>query len=98
MTETIHLGDTLHNTLLPCLKGLEFTLYNVEYHAVKYLAVEFVGMVVSRRVLLGSQRLEFLQILVEGRAFQVPFTDNGGLEKLNRLRDDGMDLQLDLDD
>ncbi|PBK59695.1 hypothetical protein ARMSODRAFT_982887 [Armillaria solidipes] len=98
MSETIRVGDALHYTLLPCLKRLEFTLYNVEYYAVKYLDVEFVDMVVSRRVPLGSQRLEILRILVEGRAFQVPFTDNGGLEKLQRLRDDGLDLQLDLDD
>ncbi len=44
-SETIHVGDTLHNTLLPCLKCLEFMLYNVEYHAVKYLDVKFVDMV-----------------------------------------------------
>ncbi|PBK84984.1 hypothetical protein ARMGADRAFT_1087890 [Armillaria gallica] len=98
MSETIHVGDTLHNTLLPCLKRLEFMLYNVEYHAVKHLDVEFVDMVVSRCVPLGSQRLEFLQILVEGRAFQVPFTENDDLERLNRTRDDRLDLHLDLDD
>ncbi|KAK0438480.1 hypothetical protein EV421DRAFT_1738530 [Armillaria borealis] len=98
MTETIHVGDTLHHTLLPCLTHLEFVLDDVEFDRVNYLDVDFVEMIVSRRVPLGSQMLEFLRIIVVGRAFEVPISDNGGLEELKRLGDNGLDLQLDLAD
>ncbi len=63
-----------------------------------YLGVDFVETIVSRRVPLSTQMLEILRIVVQGRAFQVPFKDIGGLEKLERLRDDGLDLRLDLYD
>ncbi|PBK61540.1 hypothetical protein ARMSODRAFT_662757 [Armillaria solidipes] len=98
MTETVRVGDTLHHTLLPCLKHLEFVLDDVEFDRVNYLDVDFVEMIVSRRVPLGSQMLEFLRIVVVGRAFEVPISDNGGLEELKRLGDNGLDLQLDIAD
>lgn len=47
-------------------------------------------MVVSRRAPL--------RIVVEGRAFEVQFSYNGGLKELKCLGDGGFDLQLDLDD
>ncbi|KAK0221293.1 hypothetical protein IW262DRAFT_890077 [Armillaria fumosa] len=100
MSETSHVGDALHHTLLPRLKILEFVLYNVEFDSVNYLDVEFVEMVLSRRGPVSTQRLEILRIAVEGRGIYLPFKDDGslGLEKIKRLRDDGLDLQLDLDD
>ncbi|PBK59089.1 hypothetical protein ARMSODRAFT_1027713 [Armillaria solidipes] len=98
MTETVRVGDTLHHTLLPCLKHLEFVLDDVEFDRVNYLNVDFVEMIVSRRVPLGSQMLEFLRIVVVGRAFEVPISDNGGLEELKHLGDNGLDLQLDIAD
>ncbi|SJL15963.1 uncharacterized protein ARMOST_19475 [Armillaria ostoyae] len=98
MTETVCVGDTLHHTLLPCFKHLEFVLDDVEFDRVNYLDVDFVEMIVSRRVPLGSQMLEFLRIVVVGRAFEVPISDNGGLEELKRLGDNGLDLQLDIAD
>ncbi|SJL11986.1 uncharacterized protein ARMOST_15400 [Armillaria ostoyae] len=98
MTETVRVGDTLHHTLLPCLKYLEFVLDDIEFDRVNYLDIDFVEMIVSRCVPLGSQMLEFLRIVVVGRAFEVPISDNGGLEELKRLGDNGLDLQLDLAD
>ncbi|SJL13360.1 uncharacterized protein ARMOST_16802 [Armillaria ostoyae] len=98
MRETIRVGDALHHTLLPCLKHLEIVLQNVEFDTASYLDVDFVQMAVSPRAPLGSQMLESLRVVVEGRAFEVPFRNNGGLEELKRLGDGGLDLQLDLDD
>ncbi|KAK0429906.1 hypothetical protein EV421DRAFT_1913785 [Armillaria borealis] len=98
MKETIRVGYALHHTLLPCLKYLEIVLQNVEFDTVSYLDVDFVQMVVSRRAPLCSQMLESLRIAVKGRAFEVPFSNNDGLEELKRLEDSGLDLQLDLDD
>ncbi|PBK59634.1 hypothetical protein ARMSODRAFT_1090706 [Armillaria solidipes] len=98
MKETIHVGDALHHTLIPCLKHLAIVLQNVEFDTVSYLDVYFVQMVVLRRAPLGLQMLESLRVVVEGRAFEVPFSNNGGLEELKRLGDGGLDLQLDLDD
>ncbi|SJL16965.1 uncharacterized protein ARMOST_20502 [Armillaria ostoyae] len=98
MSETVRVEDAFHHTLLPRLECLEFKLHNVEFDAVNYLHVEFVEMIVSRRVPLGSQMLEILGIEVKGRDFCLPFTGNGGLEKLQRLRDDGLELHLDLHD
>ncbi|PBK84909.1 hypothetical protein ARMGADRAFT_1067202 [Armillaria gallica] len=98
MTKTVHVGDALHHTLLPCLKELEILLDNVEFDRVKYLDVDFVEMIVSRRALYCSQMLEYLRIDVIGRAFEVPISGNGGLEELKRLGDNGLDFQLDLAD
>ncbi|KAK0467651.1 hypothetical protein IW261DRAFT_1573822 [Armillaria novae-zelandiae] len=96
MTETIHVRDALYRTLIPGLKHLEIVFQNVEFDTVSYLDIGFVEMmVVSRRDPPGSQMLESLRIVVEGRDFRVPFNDNGGLKELNRLGEGGLHLYLD---
>ncbi|KAK0501999.1 hypothetical protein EDD18DRAFT_1346559 [Armillaria luteobubalina] len=98
MTETASIGDAVHHTLLPCLKELEILLDNVEDDCAWYLNVNFVEMIVSRRAPLGSQMLEYLRIDVIGRGFKVPICYDGGLEELNRLSDNGLELSLDIAD
>ncbi|KAK0486744.1 hypothetical protein EDD18DRAFT_1466819 [Armillaria luteobubalina] len=96
MTEAIHVGDSLHHMLIPCLEHLEIVLQNIEFDIINYLDVSFVEMVVSRRDSPASQMLESLRIVVEGRDFTVPFNNNSGLNELKRLGEGGLHLHLDL--
>ncbi|KAK0472355.1 hypothetical protein IW261DRAFT_1665516 [Armillaria novae-zelandiae] len=44
-TETIHVRDALHHTLIPRLQHLEIVFQNVEFDTVSYLDIGFVEMV-----------------------------------------------------
>ncbi|KAK0197712.1 hypothetical protein F5146DRAFT_995344 [Armillaria mellea] len=103
LTTLTFIDAIMDEDLLPILQlspqlELEILLSNVEMTRVEYLDFDFVEMIVSRRVPLGSQMLEYLRIDVIGQEFVVPMSYDGGLEELNRLGDNGLDFQLDIAD
>ncbi|KAG7441779.1 uncharacterized protein BT62DRAFT_1011074 [Guyanagaster necrorhizus] len=99
MSEITRVGAETYPVLLPCLKELEFYVDDIEFESVDFLNTDFVDMISSRLVVQqGGQILKSLVVVVIGRAFYVPFQHQGGIQALERLRDNGLDLHLDLDD
>ncbi|KAK0227272.1 hypothetical protein EDD85DRAFT_853257 [Armillaria nabsnona] len=98
MAETRDVGNNNRHILIPSLKKIAIVIRELNYRSVDFLDEGFVDMVISRRVLGHSSVFEKLRVIVSGRECYVPFLRTGGHETLDALREDGLRLQLIVDD